>query len=67
MTPSYFKRLRLDVVREWDLYLMLIPGILFLLLFKYTPMYGIVIAFKDFNIYDGLAASPWVGMDLKTP
>jgi len=63
MTPSYFKRLRLDVVREWDLYLMLIPGILFLLLFKYTPMYGIVIAFKDFNIYDGLAASPWVGME----
>jgi len=50
-------------VREWDLYLMLIPGILFLLLFKYTPMYGIVIAFKDFNIYDGLAASPWVGME----
>ncbi|WP_259391464.1 sugar ABC transporter permease [Paenibacillus sp. 1011MAR3C5] len=63
MTPSYFKRLRLDVVREWDLYLMLIPGILFLLLFKYTPMYGIVIAFKDFNIYDGLAASPWVGLE----
>ncbi|MFF2885502.1 ABC transporter permease [Paenibacillus sp. NPDC057967] len=63
MTPSYFKRLRLDVVKEWDLYLMLIPGILFLLLFKYTPMYGIVIAFKDFNIYDGLAASPWVGLE----
>lgn len=63
MTPSYFKRLRLDVVREWDLYLMLVPGVLFLLLFKYTPMYGIVIAFKDFNIFDGLSASPWVGLE----
>lgn len=40
---------------------MLIPGIVFLLIFKYTPMYGIIIAFKDFNIFDGLAASPWVG------
>jgi len=63
MTPSYLKRLRLDVLREWDLYLMLIPGILFLLLFRYSPMYGIVIAFKDFNIFDGLAASPWVGWE----
>lgn len=63
MTPSYFKRLRVDVRREWDLYLMLVPGILFLLLFRYTPMYGIVIAFKDFNIFDGLAASPWVGWE----
>jgi len=63
MAPSYFKKLRLDVRKEWDLYLMLVPGILFLLLFKYTPMYGIVIAFKDFNIFDGLAASPWVGWE----
>lgn len=63
MTPSYFKKLRLDVRREWDLYLMLIPGICFLLLFKYTPMYGIIIAFKDFNIFKGLADSPWVSWD----
>ncbi|MCU6712673.1 ABC transporter permease subunit [Paenibacillus sp. J5C_2022] len=61
MIATYMKRLGLDVRRDWDLYLMLIPGILFLLLFKYTPMYGIVIAFKDFNIFDGLKASPWVG------
>ncbi|MFD0960438.1 ABC transporter permease [Paenibacillus chungangensis] len=61
MISTYAKRLGLDVRRDWDLYLMLIPGILFLLLFKYTPMYGIVIAFKDFNIFDGLKASPWVG------
>ncbi|MCU6796285.1 hypothetical protein OB236_29595, partial [Paenibacillus sp. WQ 127069] len=36
-----------------DLYVLLIPGLLFLLLFKYTPMYGIIIAFMDFNIFDG--------------
>lgn len=63
MNPSYLKKLWVDVKNDWDLYVMLIPGIVFLLIFKYTPMYGIIIAFKDFNIYDGLAASPWVGWE----
>ncbi|ALS29532.1 protein lplB [Paenibacillus sp. 32O-W] len=58
---GYFRKLRSDVFKEWDLYLLLVPGILFILLFKYTPMYGIIIAFKDFNIFDGYAGSPWVG------
>src|SRR6478735_2177795 len=58
---GYVRRLGLDIRREWDLYLLLLPGILFLLLFKYTPMYGIIIAFKDFNIFAGFADSPWVG------
>ncbi|GGD59493.1 ABC transporter permease [Paenibacillus nasutitermitis] len=58
---SYWSRLWSDIWREWDLYILLVPGILFILLFKYTPMYGIVIAFKDFNIFTGFADSPWVG------
>ncbi|MBW7454371.1 ABC transporter permease [Paenibacillus sepulcri] len=58
---SYWMRLWSDIWREWDLYLLLVPGILFILLFKYTPMYGIIIAFKDFNIFTGFADSPWVG------
>lgn len=45
-----------------DLYALLIPGLLFLLLFKYTPMYGIVIAFMEFNIFDGFTGSKWVGL-----
>ncbi|MEK3917833.1 sugar ABC transporter permease [Paenibacillus sp. FSL H7-0331] len=45
-----------------DLYVLLIPGLLFLLLFKYTPMYGIIIAFMDFNIFDGFTGSKWVGL-----
>jgi putative aldouronate transport system permease protein len=59
---SYGKRLRLDIRKDWDLYLLLLPGLIFVLIFKYTPMYGILIAFKDFNIFDGMAASPWVGL-----
>ncbi|OPA72965.1 protein lplB [Paenibacillus selenitireducens] len=58
---GYFPSLWSDIWKEWDLYLLLVPGILFILLFKYTPMYGITIAFKDFNIFTGFADSPWVG------
>lgn len=42
---------------------MLIPGLLFLLLFKYTPLYGVLIAFQDFNIFDGIMGSKWVGLE----
>ncbi|GIP37781.1 sugar ABC transporter permease [Paenibacillus sp. J31TS4] len=48
--------------KEWDLYLMLVPGLLFLLIFKYTPMYGLIIAFQDFSIFRGIGDSPWVGL-----
>ncbi|WP_426348533.1 ABC transporter permease [Alloiococcus sp. CFN-8] len=51
----------IDIKKDWDLYLLLIPGILTLLLFKYTPMYGLIIAFQDFNIFKGIMASEWVG------
>lgn len=43
------------------LYLMALPGVVFFLLFSYLPMYGILIAFKDFNISKGIMKSPWVG------
>ncbi|WNR45473.1 ABC transporter permease [Paenibacillus roseipurpureus] len=51
------------IVTNYDLYLLLVPGLLFLLLFKYAPMYGIIIAFQDFNIFDGFMGSKWVGLD----
>ena len=44
-----------------DLYLMMIPGLAFLILFKYVPMYGLTIAFQDFNILAGISGSEWVG------
>lgn len=46
-----------------DLYLLLVPGLLFLIIFKYIPMYGIIIAFQDYNIFDGISGSAWVGME----
>lgn len=44
------------------LYLMLIPGVVYLFIFKYVPLMGSVIAFKDYNIYKGILASDWVGL-----
>jgi putative aldouronate transport system permease protein len=43
------------------LYFLSIPGLLYFLIFKYVPLAGIVIAFKDYNIFKGIAGSPWVG------
>ncbi|QNK58807.1 sugar ABC transporter permease [Paenibacillus sp. PAMC21692] len=39
--------------------LMLLPGILYYLIFHYAPMYGVIIAFKDFNMFQGIWGSPW--------
>lgn len=41
---------------------MIWPALTVLLVFAYIPMYGVVIAFKDFNIAQGIGASPWVGL-----
>ena len=46
--------------RCWQLYILLIPALVWLILFAYYPMYGLVIAFKDFKIRAGIMASPWV-------
>ncbi|MFD0959988.1 ABC transporter permease [Paenibacillus chungangensis] len=43
-------------------YVLLIPGLLFFLVFNYLPMGGILLAFKEFNISSGLWGSPWAGL-----
>lgn len=49
--------------KEYQLHLMLIPGIIIVLLFAYIPMVGIVMAFQEFNPLLGFFHSPWVGLD----
>lgn len=51
------------VRNEWQLYVMLLPTIVWFLVFLYKPMYGLQIAFKDYSIFRGVAASPWVGWE----
>ena len=47
--------------REWQMHLMLLPGVLLVLVFSYIPLYGLVIAFQDYNPGRGFS-SPWVGL-----
>lgn len=60
--PRVKARKALGLRRIWQakaLYIMLLPGIIYYIIFKYFPMYGVVIAFKDFSILDGILKSPW--------
>lgn len=50
------------VRRHRAFYIMLVPGVLYFLLFKYLPLLGSFIAFQDFNIFKGFAGSEWVGI-----
>lgn len=47
---------------KW-LYIMLLPGLLYFILFRYIPMGGLVIAFKEYSPFKGIWGSPWVGFD----
>lgn len=51
------------IVSNWELYLFLLPTLLFFFIFKYVPMYGLQIAFKDFIAMEGIWGSPWVGFE----
>lgn len=55
-------KLLLQIFRDRQLYLLLIPFLLYYILFVFRPMGGMVIAFKDYGLYKGIAGSPWVGL-----
>ncbi|WP_309122412.1 ABC transporter permease subunit [Paenibacillus sp.] len=56
-------KLRWNFRKTWPLHLMLVPGIVFTIVFAYLPMAGIVMAFQDFKPWLGFTGSPWVGWD----
>lgn len=51
------------MLERWQLYLMVLPAVLALVIFAYKPMYGVLIAFKDYRMRVGVWGSPWVGFD----
>lgn len=53
-SPGYIKK-------NWDLYLMLFFPMLYIIIFKYVPMYGAQMAFRDYSVFKGMLQSPWVG------
>jgi putative aldouronate transport system permease protein len=50
------------LLRAWQLYVLLAPTLLYFVLFKFWPMYGVQIAFRQYNPVDGFTGSPWVGL-----
>lgn len=47
---------------KW-LYVMLLPGVLYFIIFKYLPMYGLIISFQNYKPYQGIFGSEWVGLE----
>lgn len=53
------RRLSAEIWKMRALYLMLLPCLIWYFIFKYLPMYGVVISFKDYNFVEGIFGSPW--------
>lgn len=49
--------------RNLELTFLILPALLYFIIFQYFPMYGLQIAFKEFNPFLGITRSPWVGME----
>ena len=58
-TPPRYKTAVQRIARNWGLYLLLLPSFVLLIIFAYKPMYGIIIAFKDYKNSLGILGSPW--------
>ena len=52
-----------DLKRTKGKYLMILPGLIFVFVFSYMPMYGIVLAFKTYKVKSGILFSAWCGME----
>lgn len=52
-----------NLIRDRYRYLLIVPGILFFLIFSYMPLYGLLMAFKDFKFNLGIWGSPWAGLE----
>ena len=59
---SYGAYIRKRLRESWQWYVLLLPGLIYLLIFSYGPMYGVQIAFKDYRANQGIWGSEWVGL-----
>jgi putative aldouronate transport system permease protein len=52
-----------EIYRQRQLHWMVLPGVAFMIVFNYIPIYGIIIAFKNYTVIDTISSAPWVGLD----
>ena len=55
--------LRKNIRKYWQLYLLILPAIVYIFIFNYIPMYGVQIAFRNYKTSRGILGSQWVGLD----
>lgn len=55
-------RFRVSFKNNWQLYILVLPAMIYFFVFNYMPLYGIQIAFKDYKAVQGIAGSAWVGL-----
>jgi putative aldouronate transport system permease protein len=60
---KYLPRLWADAKRDKYLFILALPGVLYFLVFKYVPMWGILMAFQNYSPYTGIWGSEWVGLE----
>ncbi len=60
---GYFLQCQKDWRKNWKLYLIFLPVLVYYIIFMYGPMYGAIIAFKEFNPMKGIMGSPWSGFN----
>ena len=59
---EYWRRLGVDILRDRWLYLLILPGFVYFIIFKYLPMWGIVISFQNYVPISGVFGSEWLGL-----
>lgn len=59
-TRKFFAKLAKDFKRDWQLHVIMLLPVAYVIIFRYLPMYGIQIAFRDFKLKLGISGSPWV-------
>lgn len=60
-SPKAVPKRRPYLLRNWQTYSMILPGLAFFIIFKYIPLTGSIIAFQDYNVFKGVFGSPFVG------
>lgn len=58
------RKLLKNIRSDWMLYAIFLPGLLYFIVFKYLPIYGVKIAFQDYSIYSGFDNAEWVGLEV---
>ena len=58
---SLGSRIKRDLQKHWQLYLLFLPIFVYFVIFKYAPMAGLAISFQDFKAAKGIFGSKWVG------